>query len=262
MRIKSFLGMGTLACVFLASQAANAGVKFVSVYAKTEAYAAAWNGVADNQKVKSKSQYADTDKLGKAKKGISSSIDLSVVSGSNKQASAADREDATVTLASKFDASIDFSGATSAAITDNAPNGAYANAGGYHSDAAYTFRATSLELLQIDYLTTSDIDEADAYEVIVYKGKKGHIVENDFVDANDSGSLSLLLDKGLYTVEVYLQQPIGLSAGVGDMLEARYQGAFDVRLSAVPEISTWAMLLVGFGGLSAAAAWRRRVTIA
>ena len=259
MTTRPLLLASTVGCAVFASQAAYADVKFVSVAAAAEAYTEAWNGITDNPKSDFKSKTAQANKLAKAMTGIdASAIASSSSGGNNRNASAADTERATVKLASKFDADLDFGGYVYASVTSKAGPEATAGAGGSLSFAGYEFRTTSPELLSIDYTTQSDFDADNAYELVVLRGKNRPVATEYFIDANASDSIFLDLTKGFYTVAVYLYQPDDVAAGVGQAIAGSYSGDFHVTLSAVPEASTWVMIGAGFGALGAFSAARRR----
>ena len=79
-----------------------------------------------------------------------------------------------------------------------------------------------------------------------------------FIGANDANSIELDLTKGNYLVAFSVEQPDAVSAAIGDSLDQlTYSGNFHLTLAAVPEPSTWAMMLIGFAGLSYAG-YRRR----
>jgi PEP-CTERM motif len=258
---RSFLAASTVACVLATSQGAYAGVKFVETFAGAGAQAEAWNGIAEKPKSDSQSRSREAKTLKKAKTGITALPIASASSGGKRNAFADDVESASVQLTSKFDADIRFEGAAEAGITADAGSGAFADAGGGSSTAGYEFRATSAERLTIDYQTQSDFDPGSfVYEITVASKKGG---QEFFLGANGDNSIELDLSKGLYVVDFLVeQQPDAVSAAIGDALDQlTYSGDFHLTLGAVPEPSTWAMMLLGFGGLGYAG-FRRRVALA
>jgi hypothetical protein len=220
------------------------------------AQAEAWNGFAAKPKSDSQSLGDEADTLKKAKKGITALPIASANSGNGRNAFSDDAESASVQLTSKFDADIQFGGAAEAGITANAGSGAFANSGGGTSGATYEFRATSAELLTIDYKTQADVDPGTfVYEITIANKKKP---QEFFLGADGASSIQVDLTKGLYAVFISVQQPNALSAAIGDSLDQlTYSGDFHLTLTAVPEPSTWAMMLAGFAGM-AALNWRSR----
>ena len=110
----------------------------------------------------------------------------------------------------------------------------------------------------IDYTTMSDFDPGTfVYEITIANTKAPQAF---FLGADGSSSIEVDLTKGLYDIIFSVQQPNALSAAIGDSLDQlTYSGDFHLTLSAVPEPSTWAMLLVGFA--SAKEGQRRRHSV-
>jgi hypothetical protein len=257
MLTRFLLAAVTLAGALATSDGAYAGVKFVETFVGAGAQAEAWNGITAKPKSDSQSLSDKADTLKKAKKGITALPIASASSGSNKKnAFADDAETASVQLTSKFDADFQFGGFAEAGIGANAASGAFADAGGGTSDAGYEFRATSEEQLTIDYTTQSDFDPGTfVYEVTVASKKTS---DEFFIGANSVNSIELDLTKGRYLVDFTVVQPDAVSAAIGDSLDQlTYSGDFHLTLAAVPEPSTWAMMLLGFAGLGYAG-YRRR----
>jgi hypothetical protein len=79
------------------------------------------------------------------------------------------------------------------------------------------------------------------------------------IGANGADSFELDLTKGLYLVSFSVEQPDAVSAAIGDPLDQlTYSGDFHLTLAAVPEPSTWTMMLLGFAGFGYAGFWRVR----
>jgi hypothetical protein len=249
MRKSSLLAAAALTCALTAPSGAYAGVKFIETFVGAGAQAEAWNGIAEKPKSDSESRSGKANTLKQAKAGITALPIASASSGGKNNAFADDAESASVQLTSKFNADFQFGGAAEAGITAGSGSGAFASAGGGSSDAGYEFRATSAERLTIDYTTVSDFDPGTfVYEITV--GSKNGAPHEYFLGADGTNSITLDLTKGRYLVDFTVQQPNPLSAAIGDSLDQlTYKGDFHVTLAAIPEPSTWAMLLAGFAGL-------------
>jgi hypothetical protein len=106
--------------------------------------------------------------------------------------------------------------------------------------------------------------------VTVYNAKTGAVVYGDeFLDPSVSASLipaGTLQANTLYDIEIDFSDRIGGQNRNGNFTElgfdVRTDGSFTTAVAAVPEPSTWAMMVLGFAGISAMTYRRRRVATA
>jgi hypothetical protein len=132
-------------------------------------------------------------------------------------------------------------------------------------DWVYTFQATGDGVLQMNYHVTGS---GDAFGLqgwtIGFNGPSfGGPAPNQFDDPTQSGVFQGFLTAG-QTYTIYLVGNTNIAGTGTQSFAGSMDGTFDWQITerdaGVPEPATWALMLVGFGGMGAALRRRRRLS--
>ncbi len=233
---------------------ASAGVTFLSLSVNAKGAASANNdrsGSIDVTQALSNSA-STTDLSLLTSTGVSKSLSATANEGAaGKKATAAATEAVTATATSASDLFFQFGGFSTASTDRAVGNAGYAKGGDNGSSASYTFSTVGRIAATISWNTARTHKYADEYTVNVSDGPTSYSFS---ADANDtSKSWSQMLSTGTWTVTI--TEALGANApdyvslfGKNKSRSGSALGQFEVVL-AVPELSTWMMLGLGFAGL-------------
>jgi hypothetical protein len=126
-------------------------------------------------------------------------------------------------------------------------------------DFQYTFTLAHKSVLRV----TDGFNDGDQFDVVINGIDKGPTSTPalDFTDAGTCWSCAFFMLGASFSHAAYKLQA-GVYNVEGSLLQAPYgSGSGAIALGVVPEPATWAMMMLGFGGLGLAAR-RRRAALA
>lgn len=241
-------GLTVLACASLTATTANAAVIFNSLSIGTASYARASRGAVTDQRTISQSKATTSEPNGPV--SVTSAASGFVRTGT--PAATRIQSNATTTAAANlsasdfgsFDVTSVLSITQAQASTTSAPISGTARGGQY--DIQYNFTLTGPRIINLGYNLTDPNFVGMGPVTASVTGGLGAFTTA--LSHNSSGSLSSLLGSGTYTLRVlsgYSSEINRAGLGIGTTTGSSTDH-FDFSLGAVPEPSTWAMMIVGF----------------
>lgn len=178
-------------------------------------------------------------------------------SGTNS--SAVNNEAATVTFSGPASVLANFSGNSNATVTGS---GGSASASGYNA-LVYDFTVTKTYFYSFTY-TLAAVGPSLTNSQVELTGPSGLIFYSNALGANSSGTLTGTIGPGSYeflTQDIWSPYADSVAQfGPGSQI-ANHSDQLQFTLSAVPEPSTWAMMILGFAGVGFMA-YRRKEKLA
>lgn len=184
---------------------------------------------------------------------------------SSQSASAENSEEVKVLLSSASAGYMEFGGLTSATVSQGTTFGAAA-AANKGSTAGYEFTLTNAGDVDVSWTAAGNNSNPNAYTVGV-EDLSNNILTEFNVATNSTGSTDISLAAGTWNL-FFLDNPgpfapdLISAIGAGISASGGAKGTFHFSITSAPELSTWAMMLLGFAGLGFAGHRAARKTVA
>lgn len=242
------LGLTALAGASLSAATANAAVIFNSLSLNTASYARATRGAVTDQRTITQSSTATSQPNGpvSATSAASAFVRTGTPSTTRIQSNATTTAAADLWAADfgSFDISSVLSIIQAQASTTGTPVSGTSRGGQY--DIQYKFTLTGPRIINLGYNLTDPNFVGMGPVTASVTGGTGAF--SSTLSHNSSGSLTSLLGSGTYTLRVlsgYSSEINRAGLGIGTTTGSSTDH-FDFSLGAVPEPSTWAMMIIGF----------------